>query len=287
MKMKKRVVLFIVIFVIATLLPTFSKASCNTVKESIFLAEETNDADEKVKHYTLALKDCPDNLELLTLLIDLYLKNENFDAAYSIAYKIISANRYAADGYHKLALIHTAWEEYDKAEEAVENALMINSYSINSYVLLGDIKYYTRNYKDAMKNYRKAIELDSYNKEANKKIANLFFLFDKNDKVLLYLNRALKISRDDETLMVKELIEKRVNNDYEGIKIKAQAILKSYPKNLIALETLSMAMLENENEKSECLELLTKAYRLERQPFMKSKIEKEIEKIVTPVASSK
>jgi len=285
MNTKKTGVVLLVLFILA-MIPNFSFAACEAASERLFLAENTDNFDEKTEHLTAALESCPDSMEILTTLIDLYIDNEFYDAAYGVAYRIISLNKYAAEGYYKLSYIYSMWEEYDKAEEAAKKAISINSYYVDSYVLLGDIQYYTRNYKDAMNGYRKALELDPNNSGAYMKIANLFFLFEKYDKVIIYIDKALKVNRNREIKLTKELIEHRINNDYKGIKAKAEEILALNPKNLMALETLSMAMLENESEKSECLDLLTKVYYLERQPFMKGKVEKEIEKLVNTVSSN-
>ena len=266
-------------------LPSISFSVCKEAEDSLFLAENEPNFETKIEHYTAALSKCPDNMEILTTLTDTYIDYEYYDAAYGVIYRILSLNKFNAEGYYKLAYIYMMWEEYDQAQDAAEKALSINSYYVDNFLLLGDLKYYTRDYKEAMKYYKKALEIDPNNSDAYIKIAGLFFLFEKYDKVVAYLDKSLSIEKTTEIEMLKKLMTKSIKNDYEGVKEVSEQILEKDPKNLMALEVLSMAMLEHENEKSNCLEVLTKVYYLEKQPFMKNKVEKEIERIVSSIAA--
>ncbi|MFC1855616.1 tetratricopeptide repeat protein [Thermodesulfobacteriota bacterium] len=278
-----KTILFVSILSLLFLFPSLSLATCEEGKDIISKAESASDLDGKIEYYTEALSKCPDNIEVLTTMTDLYLENNYYDAAYGVVYRLLSLNKFSAEGYYKLAYIYMMWEEYDQAEKAAQKALDINSYYVDNYLLLGDLRYYTRDYKEAMKFYKKALDIDPNNAQAYKKIASLFFLFEKYDKVVVYLDKAVAVDKNEDTIKLKELIIKNNSNDYAAVKKLANEILSTDPNNLMALQTLSIAMLEHEKEKSHCIEVLTKVYSLERQPFMKNKVEKQIEQIMNSI----
>jgi tetratricopeptide (TPR) repeat protein len=288
MKMKKTSGLFLVLACLL-LLPTLSRSICEDIptRKNIQLAERATDFDTKIEHYVIALETCPGDVDILSIIIDLCIENEQFDNAYGFLDKKLAINTYDVDSFYKLAYVYMMWEDYEKAEETAKKALNINSYYIDCYILLGDVKYYSRSYKEAMGYYQKVLELDTNNIKAFLKIADIFYLFEKYDKVALYIDKAIEVEKTDELVLLKKMIKGKMQNDYDQVKESAEALLEADPNNLMALKTLSMSMLENEKEKSECLKLLTKAYHLEKQPFMKSKVEHEIEKIVNSIAASK
>ncbi len=281
---EKKLYLFIWMFFYTTMFAAFAEAVCVEAQGVLADAESETAYDKKLDKYLMALEKCPDDPGVLIAVTDLYLENGKYDDAYGVVYRILSLNKFQAEGYYKLARIYLMREEYGQAETAARQALKINSFSVDAYLVLGDIKFYSRRYKDAMRYYKKALEINPKIADAYMKIANVFFLFEKYDKVMHNFDNVLNIKKSNEITLLKELMRHKLNNDYKGIKETAKNILIINPKNLMALETLSMAMLENEQEKTACLDVLTKVYYLEKQPFLRSKFKKEIERIVNSVA---
>lgn len=130
------------------------------------LLSSYDEVELAIEHLHKGLKLFPEN-ELL--LRELSLLNEQalqWKENIAILNKLIDIDPYSVTYWVSLANNYNALKEYDKAREACEFALSINSKSADANLALSELYYKSDNYEEAEKIFLKLVELNSHTEVA-------------------------------------------------------------------------------------------------------------------------
>lgn len=122
--------------------------------------------------------------------LSFYLKKD-FDKALEYIRKAINIDNYFGEAYNTMAMIYDEKKEYDKAMLNYNKALEFVKKNLDGiYTNIARLYMKQENINDALKCLNKAIEINSYNVEANVNLGGIYIKLLDYDKALEYYEKA-------------------------------------------------------------------------------------------------
>ena len=153
---------------------TIFKNKAKSIEEYILYKTEKNEFDKK---YHLAFY--------------FYMENELSKSMRTLQTAFNTQKKHNKDVYALLAKVYYDMKEYEKAQDNALKATTLDSNNKTAWLVLGDISFQNRNYKNASNYYKKA-----NCKEGEIKLAKCLILSDKTDKGKELLQKTLKNNPD-------------------------------------------------------------------------------------------
>lgn len=247
---KKRKKMITIVFFLFLFLALFYKWQIATSSEYLSFGNE----NYKIKDYNESLK------------------NYKYAAAFYSDRKIIYFAKI------KRAEIFYKFNQLDKAEQELKEALKEIDNNFRAYEIMGDICYKKRDLNGSLSNYEKAISLEN-KKEINLKLAKSFIAIGNYEKANTILLKALSESQDDEILYYLGLLEfnKKMsyNNYFQKIKEKD---VSDYKEKVFKINKYLSDYCDIKNEVYSNI-LIADLYNMLDEPYLSmQKSKKEIEK---------
>jgi len=127
-----------------------------------YMLEETGDATSAIAEYRKASSLLPDNPVIHFNLGHALYRPGGYDEAGKEYQKAIRLDPDYADAHSSLAYLYRHFGKFEDAKREVKTALRLNPGDGLLYALVGDIDTLQKNYTDAVKNYRTAIQYGAY-----------------------------------------------------------------------------------------------------------------------------
>ena len=122
-----------------------------------------------------------------------YYENELAKSVRTLQNAFSTKKKLNQDVFALLSSVYFNMNDFEKAQDNAQKALKINADNLSALLVLGDLSYRTRDYKNALKYYKKAENNDKYSFESSVKIAQTYEQLGKSKKAFEIYERLLKI----------------------------------------------------------------------------------------------
>ncbi len=119
---------------------------------------------------------------------------EKYDQAIEAFHKALEIKPDWAEPYHQIGKTYEDRKEYDKAMENYNIAINMDKSVAMVFNNRGNLKKLTGNYEEAINDFAQAITLKPDYRLAYLNIAQCYLVLEKNDNVLIFINKAIEIS---------------------------------------------------------------------------------------------
>ncbi len=144
---------------------------------------------------------------------------------------------------------------FKQAKSYLEKALIIHPNYKNAWLILGNTNYFLKNYDEAIKDYKQALEFDPLYQDAKKNLAityrdaGKYYGEKKNDLInaLKYLNEAYKMSPEDYETVRLLGVAYAVSGDFNKAILYFTKAIKLEPDNAGAYKNLGNAYFNSGN----------------------------------------
>ncbi|MDQ3748489.1 MAG: carboxypeptidase regulatory-like domain-containing protein [Acidobacteriota bacterium] len=126
---------------------------------AIDLLDNKKEEKQGLKDLKLAIEIFPDYYDAIERLGNEYIKLQHFEAAEILLSQAVQINPRGYKSWYGLAYAQYSQNKSNKALEAVQKAISLDSSSLNALILEGILYRQTKNYKQAEKQLRKARDL--------------------------------------------------------------------------------------------------------------------------------
>lgn len=103
----------------------------------------------------------------------------------------------------------------NSAIKKLNMAITLTPTHIKSYILSADAYFIKGNYKKAIENYKIALETTPKSTKILGAIASCYFSLKEYHKVIKFINKALKVIKQDEFSLFEQLLELKINTYLE------------------------------------------------------------------------
>ncbi len=138
----------------------------------------------------------------------------------------------------------------DKAEEAVNRALKLNSSDANAMVLLGALKLSKGNSSGAQSEFENAIRTKPKNPAGYRALANLYLRQSKPDDAIAILRKGLKVEPNSFPLGLTLAGILEVKKDYNGAIAEYETLIKQQPGSMIVANNLASLIADHRDDRS-------------------------------------
>jgi len=161
--------------------------------------------------------------------------------------------------YLEKGKVYLAEKNYDKARIEIKNVLQIDPKYAEAYFLMGQLEEKNKELVKAMRNYQKAIELDTKFSDAKVKLAKIYVIAGTDDFIKRAKRLIDKVQTDEpdnvEAEFVNALIEYKTDSKAKAISMIENVIAKDKSQSE-AVILLSMAYI-SEGSSEKALDVLT------------------------------
>ncbi len=215
-------------------------------KDFLFVArkyEQLNKINTAKQILNQAINIYPDNIEILSLLTDIYLQSGELKKAENLLKKLIKNPKFKKKdkAYYLLARIELTKGNLDKAKDYLEKAFKLNKKSSQIYVLLGEIYKQKKEYEKAEKIYLEVLKKNPNNFEALNRLFQLYVDTDQYEKAKEIIDKLATLNPSGKDVLLKQfylyLKLKKVNE----LIPKLEKLAKSHPNDPEVLMILGMA----------------------------------------------
>ena len=174
----RKLILMVVLILVLSVCVNHSTAQENQIKTT-----------RNIKDYG------PDSLNVIAYM--LYQQNK-FKEALTLLDISLSKKANNPPALDLKAAIYAKYEDYDRAKEYYQKAIVFNQNDARAYHGLGDIYKREKEYKLAIASYKNAILLDTTNDVACNNLANIYYnSLGDTDNALIYYQMAMDRNKDD------------------------------------------------------------------------------------------
>lgn len=121
-----------------------------------------------------------------------YYENELAKSVRTLQGAFNSKKKFNKDVNALLARVYFSMNDFEKAQDNAQKALKVDGNNLQALSVLGDLSYRAKDYKTALKYYKKAESQDKLTFETSVKIAQTYEQLDKAKKALEIYERLLK-----------------------------------------------------------------------------------------------
>jgi tetratricopeptide (TPR) repeat protein len=168
--------------------------------------------------YQKVLKVAPMDVTVRARLIDLYIEQNNIDAALE-QYKIL------ADAYYQLAQVRKALEKYQEALRLAPQSTQPKTWQVEILYSMGDIYNQRVNWAKAIETFEQLVKLAPDNDRVLLQLVGLYFKLNEPQKAITILDRLM-------TIYVKQQKQAKI------LKI-LQDLIELHPQDLALNEKLA------------------------------------------------
>jgi predicted O-linked N-acetylglucosamine transferase (SPINDLY family) len=143
-----------------------------------------------------ALKESPDNHELLDLLGIIYFESGRYDLAVEYWGKLIQHNQSNEYAYYNLGLACQGKNQFDDAIHCYQKALQINPGFENAYYNLGLACQRKKQPDNAIHYYQKALQLNPASADVYNNLGLIFHEKKQFDNAIAHYSKALELNPD-------------------------------------------------------------------------------------------
>ncbi len=155
---------------------------------------------------TILLVKSSENLNRISDLADIYIKEKKFDEALELADKIIGINPNYVYGYVLGAKISYLKGDFDKSKEYAQNALSLDINCSEGYYYLALVRLNENDYEEAIECMKRAITYDISNPKYYAEMSNIYKLKGDIKTAFDYISEAESIDNSEEyKIRYKEL----------------------------------------------------------------------------------
>ncbi|NVM00694.1 MAG: tetratricopeptide repeat protein [Candidatus Helarchaeota archaeon] len=216
----------------------------------LYLAEK--DTSRVIELYEKGIKLNKDTKYIKEELCDLYISMNNLEKAKALFDDVGTESKIKiADAYFLARKDEEAESMFDRIKNETEDILL--------YFRLGEIKYNNKKYQEAVKNFLKAVEIDSSVSETYFRLALSYFRLKRYDQALESVNNGLRINPEE--LRFLNLKADIVYNmgDFHKTEAIYDEIFKIDPEYDIALNNYSYILAERGEKLDKALEMSKRA----------------------------
>jgi tetratricopeptide (TPR) repeat protein len=161
----------------------------NSIRKYLAVAEVyyvRGDLKQVTSIYQKVLKVAPMDVVVRSKLVDLYIEQNNIDAALE-QYKVL------ADAYYQLAQIGRSLEKYQEALRLAPNSSNPKFWQIDILHRIGDIYMQRVDWARAAEVYGKLVKLDPEDDKALLSLIDLYFKLGRSDNALMVLDKVIAL----------------------------------------------------------------------------------------------
>ena len=166
------------------------------IKSSPFLTREFSDKVSSLEQYILYKSDKVGPLKNYHLAYHYYYENELNKAMRTLQGAVSAKKKYNKDIYALLSRVYFDMKEFEKAQDLALKSCKIDKNNVMALLVLGDIEYRNKNFKEALKYYEKAASNDKKNPIVQVKIAIVYKVLSDDKKAKDILAKVLKTHFD-------------------------------------------------------------------------------------------
>ena len=138
------------------------------------------------------------NVSALLMLSSLYVQKGEYGEAEKVLKRLIKSKTDAYLGYHYLSILYKELRYFDKALDAIKEALALN-WSVSLALDAGELLEYLGHHEHAIEMYRRILEDDADNKRARLRLAAALEFLERYDEAMkLYQHLLDDDQHDDE-----------------------------------------------------------------------------------------
>ncbi len=150
----------------------------------------------------------PENLDCISDLADVYIKEKEYDCALNLAKKIIQANPNYIYGYVLGAKISYAKKDFEKAKEFAQEALSLDMNCSEGYYYLALVRLEEKDFDEAIECMKRAIIYDAANPVYYAQMSNIYKAKNDIKTALEYISEAESINHSTEyKILYRELAQ--------------------------------------------------------------------------------
>lgn len=166
------------------------------IKSNPFITREFSDKVSSLEQYILYKSGKIDSLKNYHLAYHYYYENELNKAMRTLQGSVSAKKKYNKDIYALLSRVYFDMKEFEKAEDMALKACKIDKNNVMALLVLGDVEYRNKNFKEALKYYEKAVSNDKKNPLLQVKTALVYKNLSDDKKSKEILAKILKTHSD-------------------------------------------------------------------------------------------
>src|SRR5438874_125228 len=124
-------------------------------------------------------------------------RNRDYSLCAQFLEKVVAADRNYKNAWNYLGWTYNALGQYDKAEAALRNAIVVNPQDLNAYNNLGQALAHQKRYDEAIPEFQKQIEINAEDPWAHANLGRVYLLNKQYEKATAELEVAVTISPED------------------------------------------------------------------------------------------
>lgn len=181
----------------------------------------------------------PDNGEVIKELTNLYFNNRQYQKAIELVQKCAGCEN--SDQILGMGFYHL--EDYGKAMDHLQKAIIKNSKDAQAYYTLGRTYLELENEKDAISSYKHALEIDSSKYQWKYELGLIYYNKDDYKNALLYFDAASHSGLNKNNDYYENYGFAQVyNGDAKGGMATLELLIKRKPNNTELLKNIASAM---------------------------------------------
>ena len=166
------------------------------IKSSPFMSSEFSDKVSSLEQYILYKSNKVEALKNYHLAYHYYYENELNKAMRTLQGAVSAKKKYNKDIYALLSRVYFDMKEFEKAQDLASKSYKIDKNNVMALLVLGDIEYRNKNFKEALKYYEKAASNDKKNPISLVKTAVVYKVLSDDKKAKDVLAKVLKTHSD-------------------------------------------------------------------------------------------
>jgi Flp pilus assembly protein TadD len=182
----------------------------------------------------------------------------NEDKIRNISVELLQNNSKDVKAMNALAMYHFKKGNHEATQLLLNKILAINPKSSTAYNNLGMISLARGEKRDAIENFKKAIEFDSDNYAAGINLGSIYLKEKDYSKAVLALENAVSDRKADVNSMNNYAIALAATGKPQDAERIYQDILKDSPSNKNVMLNLAIVLIEKLNKPSDGLDLLNR-----------------------------
>lgn len=164
-------------------------------------ALQQNNEQSAICFYKQSVASNPNDTETLISLINLMIKNEQYDDSLQYLEKLKSMEPNNVTAYRVEGSVLSLIGKYDESVESLTKAVEIDPTDANSYKLMGDMSLKQAQYENAVKYYEKALSIEDKDAAVYQNMGVAYAQVGRYDDALKCYDEALQIDPANETVL--------------------------------------------------------------------------------------
>ncbi|MCK5437192.1 MAG: tetratricopeptide repeat protein, partial [Desulfobulbaceae bacterium] len=205
----------------------------NDIKARILLARLYSAVGEiksavEVAESILDIESC--NVSALLMLSSLYVQKGEYGEAEKVLKSLVKSKTDAYLGYHYLSILYRELRYFDKALDAIKEALALN-WSVSLALDAGELLEYLEHHEQAIEMYRRILEDDVDNKRARLRLAAVLEFLERYDEAMKLYQYLLDDDQHDD-IARRRLISILLKTDESDRAVEELKELREYTKEV-------------------------------------------------------